>query len=335
MNKTVEYIFEKGLDEKKLILSISLIQRRTCLNFVESRDSPAFNGTLFKRGKKCMATADLAGKYVTYSIHLNNTCMERDMILKLIYLNTQLRYEFAKCLGKHQGNITDNNMPDVMRTYNCFFYNDLKDYMKFDLDPKTVYAFPKKYSLTNNIEPKTLEQRNYAAELSFTDLKGLDGKICKDECKKYSPVTCKNSGFRNSAKCDSCVCPFFYNGRKCEKLVKPKKSHYCGSQYKTAKRNTNTQVLDINAECYYKIKPYYKKRKVQVKFTPIGGPIRWPCNSSKILEVKYEKDKSKDGVMPCGQMKEFTVKSDKGVSVLVYHDKIGTNFKIKMQYKAF
>uniref|UniRef100_A0A0N5BZ67 Transposase n=1 Tax=Strongyloides papillosus TaxID=174720 RepID=A0A0N5BZ67_STREA len=56
-------------------------------------------------------------------------------------------------------------------------------------------------------------------------------------------------------------------------------------------------------------------------------------SSGKILEVNYKKDESIDEVMPCGHMTNLTVTSDKGTTVLVYHDRIGTNFKVKTEYR--
>uniref|UniRef100_A0A0K0FQT9 Major sperm protein n=1 Tax=Strongyloides venezuelensis TaxID=75913 RepID=A0A0K0FQT9_STRVS len=93
-------------------------------------------------------------------------------------------------------------------------------------------------------------------------------------------------------------------------------------------------VLDLNAECFYKIKPPSKSKKVRVKFTPIISSVHWDCKRYKILEIKYNTDKSKDGVMPCGKMIEFTVTGSKGTDVLIYHYKIAQEFKIKMEYQS-
>uniref|UniRef100_A0A0K0FSZ1 Uncharacterized protein n=1 Tax=Strongyloides venezuelensis TaxID=75913 RepID=A0A0K0FSZ1_STRVS len=64
------------------------------------------------------------------------------------------------------------------------------------------------------------------------------------------------------------------------------------------------------------------QKKFKAKLTPIT------------LEVKYEKDKSKDGVMPCGKMLELTVIESKGSNILVYSSKIFILFKYKEEYKA-
>uniref|UniRef100_A0A0K0FQT5 EGF-like domain-containing protein n=1 Tax=Strongyloides venezuelensis TaxID=75913 RepID=A0A0K0FQT5_STRVS len=337
MNTSFEFIFSDNLKDKKNQLKyfVDLMGRETCFNFIESPVSSIHTATLFKMDTECMAVATLNDKYITHSIHLNSSCMGRDKVLKLMYFSMELRYEFSKCVGKHQGQINEVNMAYVLKNYKCHFYHRLNGYMDFDLEPFIVTATFKRKKSTNITEPSALEQRNHAADFSFNDLKRLNSKVCGEECEDHPCGTCDNYGFRNVKNCDFCICPFFFTGGNCENLEKPKKPDDCGPQDITATKNEITRTLDINAECYYNIKPEKSSKRVRVKFIPIGDSIHWPCSSSKLLEVKYEKDRSKDGIMPCGKMKEFNVTASKGVSVLVYHDKIAHSFKMKMEIKAF
>uniref|UniRef100_A0A0N5BZ65 EGF-like domain-containing protein n=1 Tax=Strongyloides papillosus TaxID=174720 RepID=A0A0N5BZ65_STREA len=222
-----------------------------------------------------------------------------------------LRYEFAKCSGKDQGNITARYMGDIITNYKCHFFMNSREHIDFRLRTFVVSSLPKNYSLTSNIDLSTLEQRNYATELPFLELKAFNKKIYRDGCKNHPCGTFSNNGFRSPNNYDYYTCPTFFTGGNCEKLELPRKPEECGPQTIKTEKKPKTQPIDINTDCYYNIQPYHKTKQVQVKFTPIGEAIHWPCTSGKILEVKYDKDKSKDGIMPCGKMTNFTVKGSK------------------------
>uniref|UniRef100_A0A0K0FSZ0 Uncharacterized protein n=1 Tax=Strongyloides venezuelensis TaxID=75913 RepID=A0A0K0FSZ0_STRVS len=52
--------------------------------------------------------------------------------------------------------------------------------------------YPKRYTKNFYVIPETLKQRNYATELSLSDLKAFNSKICGDECKDHLCGTYSN-----------------------------------------------------------------------------------------------------------------------------------------------
>uniref|UniRef100_A0A0N5BZ64 Metalloendopeptidase n=1 Tax=Strongyloides papillosus TaxID=174720 RepID=A0A0N5BZ64_STREA len=339
MNKTIEYSIQKTLKYAGDIRFYhGLFENETCINFIESDVASLITATLIKWGDKCSVSADLVGGDIAYTINVNKECNDRDRFLKLIYWSVELRYQFTKCLESDRhyrpGHIKEHTMQDVLKKYKCKI--DALGEAEQEINRFQVIISIKKSPKKSGVEPADLEQRDYNKELSFNNLIYLNKQICSNSCKdkKYSRKKCYNYGFKKSKNCYVCICPFFYTGKYCKDYMKPKKTHYCPKSYLKSSSTTKTLILDLKAECYYIIKPSSTKyKKVKVKFEPIGNPIHWKCSLGKILEVKYKKDKSIDGVMPCGHMRNFTVTADKGTTVLVYHDRIGTDFQIKMEYK--
>uniref|UniRef100_A0A0N5BMA7 LCCL domain-containing protein n=1 Tax=Strongyloides papillosus TaxID=174720 RepID=A0A0N5BMA7_STREA len=150
------------------------------------------------------------------------------------------------------------------------------------------------------IEYDHFEHKDYSKDISFSAIKDLNQKICSDSCKGYPYTKCFNYGMRYPKEC-----PQIY---------------------------TRKITLDFKSECYYRIKPKHKNRKIVVRFKP-HDHFKYDCRSPKLLEARHFQDKSKVGVIPCGNIKSFAVKSKKSKDVLVYHRKIEESLKITMEYK--
>uniref|UniRef100_A0A0N5CII7 Astacin domain-containing protein n=1 Tax=Strongyloides papillosus TaxID=174720 RepID=A0A0N5CII7_STREA len=284
--------------------------------------------------------AEYKDRYIIYKILVSKDCIRRrDRLQKLMYWSLEMRYQMEQCLqnktnGPGQGNITDRLMPDVLRKYRCNAAH-LNETSHF-LEPYSFGYYPKKVPKTDNIEPKNLEQKDYSAEFSFTNLKTLNSRMCNDKCQNDSSKYCKNKALRSPRNCDECLCPFFYKGKKCFEF---EKSKYCGDQKLKAISKQKNKFLDFKSDCYYIIKPKGKSKKVLLKFQAIGDAY-WACDEDKLIEIRYSRDKSIEGVIPCGHIRNFTVKGYKGVSILVYtselayeFSKMAYEFKLKMEYR--
>uniref|UniRef100_A0A0N5BZ69 EGF-like domain-containing protein n=1 Tax=Strongyloides papillosus TaxID=174720 RepID=A0A0N5BZ69_STREA len=332
MNTTIEYQINDGLSERTIKFSHDLLERETCLNFTRSYGQST-SATVIRRGIKCSASAEIRNRKIYYHINVNDSCMERDMIQRLIYWSTDMRYQITKCLYKYRtSEFLADSIIDLLTHYYCEFVNPRETTV--DINDNLLEFSGLKSPKSYGIDPSNLEQRDYSAEISFCDVKSLNENICKNSCAGKSCKKYKNYGYANPRNCEQTICPFFFNGTYCDKLMTPKRPDYCGNPSLTATSGKKFHVLDLNTECFYKIKSSSKSKKVKVKFTPIVSDAHWDCKRYKILEIKYNTDKSKDGVMPCGKMKEFTVKGSKGADILVYHYKIAQEFKIKMEYQV-
>uniref|UniRef100_A0A0K0FQT7 EGF-like domain-containing protein n=1 Tax=Strongyloides venezuelensis TaxID=75913 RepID=A0A0K0FQT7_STRVS len=255
------------------------------------------------------------------------------MIQRLIYWSIDMRYQITKCLNKYgKMEFLADSIIDLLTHYYCEFVNPRETTVNINYNLLEFSGLKSQKEL--GIDPSNLEQRDYSAEISFRDVKSLNENICKNSCASKPCKNCKNYGYANPRNCKTNICPFFFDGTYCDKLMTPKRPDYCGDSSLTATSSKKIHVLDLNAECFYKIKSPSKSKKVRVKFTPIISSVHWDCKRYKILEIKYNTDKSKDGVMPCGKMKEFTVTGSKGTDVLIYHYKIAQEFKIKMEYQS-
>uniref|UniRef100_A0A0K0FQT1 Metalloendopeptidase n=1 Tax=Strongyloides venezuelensis TaxID=75913 RepID=A0A0K0FQT1_STRVS len=340
MNTTIPYAIQKTLQyADKIKYYHDLFEEKTCIKFIKSDcESVLFNRTHIKWGHNCSVSANVVGRYIVYSINVNEKCNGRDRFLKLIYWTTKLRYQFAKYFKNTSGyqpeHFKEDTMQAILDKYNCTIDTLGEAEIKIDRFELAISIpqSPKK----DDVDPNDLEQRDYNKELSIYDLSWLNKRICSSSCtdKESSRFKCSNGGLKNPKTCNACVCPFFYTGNNCKNYMKPKEGS-CGKSLLKASSSEKTQVLDFNKECYYRIEPTLtRSKKTQVKLTPINGSTDWYCYRRKILEVKYKKDKSRDGVIPCGKMIEFTVTSDKGTSVFIYQDTTVQELKIKMKYKS-
>uniref|UniRef100_A0A0N5CII8 Astacin domain-containing protein n=1 Tax=Strongyloides papillosus TaxID=174720 RepID=A0A0N5CII8_STREA len=338
MNTTIAYsMFEDiiSIYDKNIDYAIELIQSETCLNFIKINHATSTDVIYFRFGYGCFSSIILDKNNIYFQIDINQDCSSIDKIRKLVYWVLEMKYEMDKCFQNNmhdykQGPLKGNNITEVLKNYKCDIRH-LSDESYF-LDPEFIGYRSYKVLKTNGIEPKNMEQINYSSEFSFLDLKALNNKMCKDYCKNESPKYCSNNGLRQPKNCAKCLCPSFYTGKQCQYLEQPKNPKDCGSQSITAYSKGKTKTLDFNNECYYNIKPMSAKKKVLLKFTPLSS-VYWDCDRYKIIEIKYLSDKSKDGVIPCGDLRNFTVKGDKGTKVFMYTSKIHLEFKLKMEYK--
>uniref|UniRef100_A0A0K0G621 DUF4065 domain-containing protein n=1 Tax=Strongyloides venezuelensis TaxID=75913 RepID=A0A0K0G621_STRVS len=146
MNRTIKYLIARDIkDVNKIKSSISLLHRRTCLNFSKSNFSSLLTAIRF--------IADMYG----------------------------------------HGHINGKNIIDVIKNYKCNV-KILTDEYTFTtlIDSFSLGFYPKRYEKNFYIIPETLKQRNYATELSLSDLKAFDNKIWGDECKDHLCSTYSN-----------------------------------------------------------------------------------------------------------------------------------------------
>uniref|UniRef100_A0A0N5CA56 Astacin domain-containing protein n=1 Tax=Strongyloides papillosus TaxID=174720 RepID=A0A0N5CA56_STREA len=307
-----------------------LMEQKICVKYVKTtRSASLINATLIKRGNKCSASADLVGRHVSFTVIVNSDCNTMSRIQKLIYWSLYMRYEFAKCLGNKQGHIIEKKMANVIKKYNCSFDKSetTTTISEFSVE-YSYFSLPK----VDGIEPKTLRQIDYSREFSFHEIKDLNKKICQNSCKK-SKISCKNYSYKNPKKCNECLCPYFYNGYKCQNFVKSQHPKLCGKGSLTAQRKLSKMSLNLEVGCLYKVKAKNKKRQIKVTFK-FDQPVFWDCKIYRNLEIRYRKDKSETGLIPCGNMSKFSVTGSYGGYILIYHPKLYSNRprKIIMEY---
>uniref|UniRef100_A0A0N5B928 EGF-like domain-containing protein n=1 Tax=Strongyloides papillosus TaxID=174720 RepID=A0A0N5B928_STREA len=244
-----------------------------------------------------------------------------------------MKYQFNKCLGNKQGQIKEKYMKDLLKKYNCKLESIGDTTVKVD-GSSISYSY-KTVKKLDSINPKDLDQVDYSQEIRFSDIKDLNEKICKDSC-KISKIKCKNYGIVNPNGCKNCICPLFYEGKYCEITKKGKIPAICGTEYLKASSKTRTKTLNLDnrSKCFYKIKPTSTKKKVVVTFKPNDEYLHTSCDGQG-FEISYYNDKSRTGVMPCGEFKTFNVTGSRGATILIYSENLFAppSSKMTMEYK--
>uniref|UniRef100_A0A0N5BZ66 EGF-like domain-containing protein n=1 Tax=Strongyloides papillosus TaxID=174720 RepID=A0A0N5BZ66_STREA len=261
MNKTIEYEIKTGFSERTIEVAHDLLAKETCLNFTRIYGQST-SATVIRKKDKCSASAEIHDKKIHYYINVNWSCSERDKLQRLIYWSTEMRYQITKCLAKHgRTEFLADRMIELLTTYHCIFENPRET--DINISNNLLEFSGEKSPKKKDIVPSNLVQKDYSVEISFHDVRFLNEKICKDSCKSKPSKKCKNNSYPNPRRCTStCLCPFFYSGTSCEKLVMPKDPWFCKSNpLLTATSKKRTLVLDLFTECFYKIKPSSRTKK--------------------------------------------------------------------------
>uniref|UniRef100_A0A0K0EWB0 EGF-like domain-containing protein n=1 Tax=Strongyloides venezuelensis TaxID=75913 RepID=A0A0K0EWB0_STRVS len=315
MNKTIEYYIGSSLDYRYYEPLINGMGQETCLKFVKTKNFSATNVIIITKDNSNSVSAKIKDGKILYSIFIKELEFNVREFHKLLYWILYIRYKFNECVGNKQGQIKEKTMKELLKNYKCNLESISETTVKVE-ENSISYSY-KKVKKLGNISPENLDQLDYSKIFFFSDLIDLNQKICKDSCKK-SKTKCKNFGILNPNSCSRCICPYFYEGDKCENTIKRKKPEICGNVDLKAQKKTQVKnmILDPRYQCLYKIKPTSKNAKVEVKFEPpTKAYIR--CHPG-YFEINYYNDKSKTGVSPCKYLEPFTIKGSKGATVFVY-----------------
>uniref|UniRef100_A0A0K0FRR3 Uncharacterized protein n=1 Tax=Strongyloides venezuelensis TaxID=75913 RepID=A0A0K0FRR3_STRVS len=76
-------VIMKGLESSNYDNAHKLLKQKICVEFIKTTmSSSLINGTLIKRGNKYNATADIAGRHISFSAILNSDCHTMSRIQK-------------------------------------------------------------------------------------------------------------------------------------------------------------------------------------------------------------------------------------------------------------
>uniref|UniRef100_A0A0K0FQU0 Metalloendopeptidase n=1 Tax=Strongyloides venezuelensis TaxID=75913 RepID=A0A0K0FQU0_STRVS len=303
--------------------AFSLLTKKTCITFQSVSNNSSLKKTIFRLNHWCSASLEMQRGELLFAINVNHSCISKEILQRLIYLNINMIMKTKKCLLENphliSGLIFEENIYDFISL--CVFF-----------DPHEAELMITNYNLIEfiflirtkrkSIKSKDLKQKDYSKIFSFRDLKYINEKICKNTCKTEPPLECKNGGYVNPKNCTECLCPSFYTGKLCGNYTKPKRQDYCGRQSLKVSSVPATKILNLGVECFYRIEPSINK-KIVLTFKPITQ-LYWDCNYDKLLEIQYLKDKTVDGVMPCGNITSFNITGTINSSLFIYHDSMAS-----------
>uniref|UniRef100_A0A0K0FQT8 EGF-like domain-containing protein n=1 Tax=Strongyloides venezuelensis TaxID=75913 RepID=A0A0K0FQT8_STRVS len=307
--------------ENNINKAFSFLNRKTCIIFQKVSDNSSLNKTIIRSSDKCSASLEIKNRKLLFAINVNHSCINKEILQRLIYLNFNMIVKTKKCILENQpymrGPIFDDRIYDFI--YRCVFFDPYEAELmitNYNLIEFIFLIKPKR----KGIKSKDLKQKDYSKIFSFRDLKYINENVCKNTCKNPPLPQCENGGYVNPKNCTECLCPFFYTGKSCEKYETPKRQDYCGRQLLKVSSVYATKILNLEVECFYRIIPSINKKIVLTFQT--NTQFYWNCSNYKLLEIKYIRDKTIDGVMPCGNITSFNITGIKNSSVLLYHDKI-------------
>uniref|UniRef100_A0A0K0E339 EGF-like domain-containing protein n=1 Tax=Strongyloides stercoralis TaxID=6248 RepID=A0A0K0E339_STRER len=313
--------------------AVNLTNKETCLKFQITNELSKDKITI-KEGNNCSVDVEVKHKKLHFLIFLNETCSEHNKIRKLLFLCIDLISQLNKYLHKPKPNYEKYNreLSFLQISENKFFYH-IESLEKLIIIYGNPFIFLSKYNEDKIIKEIEINgQKDISNEfISLSDTKHLNSILCNDYCKRIfgKKSKCQNNGYENPAACSNCLCPFFFTGKRCENFMKSKKHKNCGDHKIYAKTDPQVKKLYLDEECYFIIQAPLSY-KIQLEVSPYGN-INFDCKFSPILEIRYKKDKTVRGIIPCGTIHGFSIES-RGDTIYIYNGRLGSDKFIKLSY---
>uniref|UniRef100_A0A0K0EJJ9 Metalloendopeptidase n=2 Tax=Strongyloides stercoralis TaxID=6248 RepID=A0A0K0EJJ9_STRER len=326
----IPYYVDHGVDTKIIDLSLSIIQKKTCVKFVKFLTMPfGLSGIRYYKGDGCSSRIGKKEGRVWQNISIGVGCeyiqiiqhetmhalgihhaisrYDRDKYLSLIKQNIKPDYlgEFKKVSLKHS------------RTFGVPV--DFGSIMMYRVDhfsrPEKLVALPH-----DKLYMKTMGNQE---NMAFTDAMLINKYYCKNVCPKK--ITCMNGGYQDPNNCDNCKCIKGFTGRWCQ-LVSPPLTN-CEKSLIIVKDEITLFEQQGRKKCLYHV--FCKKNKnvaiyiVKSGFFPNKG-IK--CKTNNSLEVKYWNDKRPVGARFCKVDKNILILTENNHGMIYFRSTFLYNY---------
>ncbi|CEF66048.1 Hypothetical protein SRAE_2000071900 [Strongyloides ratti] len=313
--------------------AIYLLNKQTCLKHsITDKDE---NGTTkIRYGSFCGFDVEIKNGYLFHVITINDYCFDKIKLNKLIFSSFNLRFQIMQYIKKQKSN-------EMEFSHEITWFKFSND--KYGLfNPKTkrfsivsgsrVDPFAK-LDLSLSLNPKNGSlQKDISSEfMSFTEVRYLNRIMCDHILKKNHKKKCSNGGYVNPVDQKTCLCPFFYEGEKCNKFMESKKQDLCGNKVIKPTTKAKKMVVDLDVECFHHFKAP-KGNKINMTLT-VKNKLFYDCKHFPFIEIRYKKDKTKIGIIPCGSFVKLEIKSE-DENIFLYNSRYGSNLSFDVSYKA-
>ncbi|CEF66045.1 Hypothetical protein SRAE_2000071700 [Strongyloides ratti] len=332
-NNEVKLKVENSSNKQYIERAIFILNKQTCLKH-SITDKNEDRITKIKYGSSCGVDVEIENGYLHHVIYINEYCFDKNKLNKLIFLSFNLRFQIMQYIKRQKSSEMKYSHEIVWLKlskdkYGLFNPNTNKflvtngervdPYVKPDVD---LFLYPKNGS----------QQYDISSEfISFDDVKYLNSMMCDYVFNKTHQIECSNGGYINPLNERTCLCPFFYEGRRCKKFMVSKRQDLCGNRVIKSTTNSQQIVLDLDVECFHH---FIAPKGYKINMTLVAkSKLYYDCKYFPLIEIKYKEDKTEIGTIPCGSFVKLEIESE-GESILVYNSRLGSNLGFDVFYNA-
>ncbi|KAE9547883.1 hypothetical protein FO519_008902 [Halicephalobus sp. NKZ332] len=191
-------------------------------------------------------------------------------------------------------------------------------------------------------DPKFQNTIGQREKLSFLDIQIINKAYCKDKCNETDTSNfprCKNQGYPNPSKCNTCICPQGYGGLNCEKNENPINAD-CGGIISLSSSWETINSPDYDNDGYVEnqfcswILKAPKKQRIELEFIEDFGFL---CSTTCIdyVELKLNKDQRNTGPRFCCLHKpNGTVISEFSQMAVIFKTQAGQEIGFKLRARS-
>uniref|UniRef100_A0A0K0FXA2 EGF-like domain-containing protein n=1 Tax=Strongyloides venezuelensis TaxID=75913 RepID=A0A0K0FXA2_STRVS len=343
-NESIIYYKVDPLIEKTLIENpLKEIMDETCLIFQEvSLSEKSKNKTGFYFQKGYIDATHLGRKLDNgnfQNLWLSTRYPERYLVLRVVLYALGVDYEYAR--------------PDYL-DYVWTLFGGLKDkYLTYMVPKKNTtvmtYGLPfdfssvmalNQFEYSNRINRQTFEPvrpedkyKNFNTTnyyLSTNDIKLLNLHYCGGKCTKKS--VCQNGGELDVGRCSQCKCPPEYTGKYCQRHTSVNYK-ICGpADISIIKSKTEEKELKFSDNCGYSFRASRGNIvEMKIQFTNKKNIDEYICTKDAAVELKFERDKSRSGLVVCNIIDSVLTYSEDELLFLNFYGNM--NHKVKIIYR--
>uniref|UniRef100_A0A0N5BJE6 Metalloendopeptidase n=1 Tax=Strongyloides papillosus TaxID=174720 RepID=A0A0N5BJE6_STREA len=338
----IYYKVDTNISKDSIAVALEEIMEETCLRFQEvplSNHSKNITGFYFQIGH--IDSTNLGRKLDNgnfQNLWLTDKFPERYKVLRVVLYALGVDYEYNRPdTGKYVWTLYSN----VQRSFWPFMMpkkNTTVDTYELPFDFNSVMALNQREYVNRQdlqsffpVKPED-RKKNWDTvnhHLSTNDIKLLNLHYCGGKCTKKS--VCQNGGVLDIGGCSKCKCSPEYTGKYCQRPITAA-SEICGYPDITVSSKTEEKELKFSDNCGYSFRAHRGKIvEMKVKFARKRNIDEYICTENAAVELKFERDKSRSGLVTCDIIDTVLTYSEDELLFLNFY---GTNNdKVKISYK--